>query len=68
MHDFLDWISDDAPFWVVFPLAILFVGLGLGAITLSVFAIIKGFGWLVLGAWVFIPLYVILEAYRRSRG
>lgn len=39
--------------------------LALMAITLASF--IYGFGWLVLGLWVGVPLWLLISAYKKER-
>lgn len=69
MGEFFDWVFGiNSPIWVGAVVIVTFVVVMLIAIGISIhIAITTGFGWLVLGAWVFFPTYAVIRAYERSK-
>lgn len=67
MGDFLGWVFD----WERSPIihiaaTILIAAMVLGAISLTIAMLFYGYGLVALALWIGVPLWVLIEAYRKD--
>lgn len=65
MKNFMDWLAEDAPEFVIALCAILTVSLTIFAVVISVIALNAGLWIAPVLVWIIIPSLAIMVAYNR---